>query len=428
MKANLETLDGLNRRLTFNLDAAAIETEVSKRLAKVARTVRIDGFRPGKAPQKLIAARYSPEIRSEVVSEVVNREFGMALKANNLQIAGNPTFTANEEGAIIAAFEVLPEITLGDLSQIKVTRPVVDVSDSDIDRTLNVLCKQRVQFNAVEREAKEGDRVYIDFTGMVDGASFPGGEGKDFAVIIGEGRTLKEFENSLIGLKPGDSKTFDVTFPDDYFAAELAGKVASFTTTLKSLDEVVLPAIDATFAQSLGIADGSVDRLREEIRVNLTRETNRRTQAKVKEQVFNGLIETTQIEVPSGLVAQECGALMEKAVADLKARGMKESDIKLTDSIFEPQAVRRVSLGLIIDKIIVQHGIKASEDQVREMVDEYAQSYEDPANVVKWYYQDSTRLNEARALVLESNIVNWLLEHADISDEVTTVEALMGNS
>lgn len=428
MIATVETLEGLNRRLTFNLNQASIEAEVGKRLAKVARTVRIDGFRPGKAPKNLVAARYSGEIRNEVFGEALQQEFHAAVNANNLHVAGYPSFAAAEGGAFTATFEVFPEIKLGDLSQIKVTRPVVDVSDADVDRTLDVLRKQRVQFHAVEREAQEGDRIHVDYLGQIDGVAFPGGEAKDFPVVLGEGRTLKEFEGNLTGMKTGESKSFDVTFPDDYFAKELAGKTASFSVTVKSVHEPKMPEIDAAFAKSLGIADGNVDRLRDEIRTNLSREAKRRVQAKVKEQVLNGLLDASPIEVPSNLVAMERSALMEKAVTDLKARGMKEADIKLSDAVFEPQAKRRVCLGLLMDAIVMEQKIVAPEDQVRAMVDEFSQSYEDPSEVVGWYYQDATRLKEAKALVLEENIVNWLLEHAQVSDEPTNLEALMGNA
>jgi len=427
MTASVETLEGLNRRLTLNLNQAEIEAEVSKRLAQVARTVRMDGFRPGKAPKNLVAARYAGEIRNEVFGDALQRQFSAAVQANKLSVAGYPRFAPAEGGAFSATFEVFPEIKLGDLAQIEVSRPVVAVSDADVDRTLDVLRKQRVQFHAVEREAKEGDRLHIDYLGQIDGVTFPGGEAKDFPVVLGEGRTLKEFEGSLNGMKTGENKSFNVTFPDDYFAKELAGRTATFNVTVKSVHEAHLPEVDAAFAQSLGIADGNVERLRDEIRTNLSREAKRRVQAKVKEQVLNGLLDATPIDVPSNLVAMERSALMEKAVADLKARGMKESDIKLSDAVFEPQAKRRVALGLIMDAIVQEQKIVASEDKVRALVDEFAQSYEDPSEVVGWYYQDATRLKEAKALVLEENIVNWLLEHAQVSDETTTLEALMGN-
>ena len=428
MTATVEILDGLNRRLTLNVNQASVEAEVSKRLAQVARTVRMDGFRPGKAPRNLVAARYSGEIRNEVFGDALQQEFSSAIQSNNLHVAGYPKFAPAEGGGFSATFEVFPEIKLGDLSQIKVTRPVAQLADTDIDRTLDVLRKQRVQFHAVEREARVGDRLHVDYVGQIDGVAFQGGEAKDFPVVLGEGRTLKAFEGSLTGMKAGESKSFDVTFPEDYFAKELAGKTANFNVTVKSVHEASMPEVDADFARSLGVADGDVVKLRDEIRTNLAREAKRRVQARVKEQVLNGLLECTPIDVPSSLVAMERSALMEKAVADLKARGMKEADIKLSDSVFEPQAVRRVSLGLIMDAIVIEQKIVVADAQVRALVDEFAQSYEDPSEVVSWYYHDAERLKEAKALVLEENIVNWLLERAQVSDETMTLEALMGNA
>jgi trigger factor len=428
MTATVETLEGLNRRITLNVNQEAMEAEVRKRLGQVARTVRMDGFRPGKAPMKLVAARYGGEIRGEVLGDALQQQFGEAIQAHQLAVAGYPRFAPGENGAFTATFEVFPEIALGDLSQIKVTRPQVEVSDADVDRTLDVLRKQRVQYHAVEREARTGDRVHLDYQGKIDGAPFPGGEAKDFPVILGEGRTLQDFEGSLMGMKTGEHKTFDVAFPADYFAKELAGKTATFEAVLKSVHEAVLPEVDEAMAQSLGIHEGGVAKLREEIRGNLAREAKRRVQSKVKEQVLNGLLETTPFDVPLSLVAMEQQALMEKAVTDLKARGMKEQDIKLGAEVFEPQAKRRVALSLLMDTVIREHKLVAGEEQVRATVEEFAQSYEDPSEVVGWYYQDPTRLKEARALVMEENIVNWVMEKSQVTDEPTSLEKLMGTA
>jgi trigger factor len=428
MTATVETLDGLTRRVSLNLDKAKVESEVNKRLARIAKTVRLDGFRPGKAPMKMVAARYGQEIQGEVLSDALQDAFSDAMNANKLAVAGYPRFAPAAEGAFTATFEVFPEIALGDISQIKVTRPVVDVADADVDRTLDVLKKQRVQYHAVDRAAQEGDRVHIDYLGKIDGEVFQGGEAKDFPVILGEGRTLKDFEGNLLGMKAGDSKTFDVAFPADYFAKELAGKTATFEATVKSVHEANLPDVDDAFAATMGVHEGGVAKLRQEIATNLSREAKRRIQAKVKEQVLNGLLETTPFEVPSTLVILERRALHEKAVNDLKARGMKEADIKMNDDIFEPQAKRRVSLGLLMDHIVSSQGLKAADEQVRALVEEFSQSYEDPSEVVAWYYQDAARLKEAKALVLEENVVNWVLEKAQVTDEATTLEKLMGNA
>ena len=428
MTATVETLEGLTRRVNLTLDKAKVESEVKKRLVRISKNVRIDGFRPGKAPMKMVAARYGHEIQGEVLSDALADAFSDAMNANKLAVAGYPRYEAGEDGAFTATFEVFPEIALGDLSQIKVTRPVVEVTDADVDRTLDVLKKQRIQYHAVDRAAQEGDRVHIDYLGKIDGEPFQGGEAKDFPVILGEGRTLKDFEGSLAGMKAGETKSFDVAFPEDYFAKELAGKTATFEATMKSVHESKLPEIDDAFAQTMGVHEGGVAKLREEIASNLAREAKRRVTSKVKGQALNGLLEASPFDVPSSLVAMERRALHEKAVNDLKARGLKDSDIKMNDDIFESQAKRRVSLGLLMDHIVTANGLTAADDQVRALVEEFSQSYEDPSDVINWYYQDAARLKEAKALVLEENVVNWLLEKAQVTDEPTSLEKLMGSA
>ncbi len=427
MTATVETLEGLNRRLTLNIDAAAVDAEVGKRLAQIARNVRLDGFRPGKAPMKLVAARYGGEVRGEVLSDALQKAFAAAVQANNLAVAGYPRFAPGEAGAFSATFEVYPDITLGDLSGIQVQRPVVDVQDADVERTLDVLRKQRVQYHAVERESRAGDRVHVDYVGRIDGELFPGGEAKDFPLILGEGRTLKDFEGNLEGMRAGERRTFDVAFPADYFAKELAGKTATFEAELKSVHEPQYPEFDEAFARSLGVHEGGMDKLRDEVRANLAREARRRIQARVKEQVLNGLLACTPIDVPENLVAMERQTLREKAVADLKARGMKEADIKLGDDVFDAQARRRVALGLLMDHIARTNQIGVDGERVQALVNEFAQSYEDPDEVVQWYMQDPARLNEVRALVLEEAIVEWIMQRAQVNDETITLEQLMGN-
>lgn len=428
MSATVETLAGLERRITLNLNTAAIEAEVGKRLQKMSKNVKLDGFRPGKAPAKMVALRYGNEVRGEVLGDALHKEFVSAIEANKLDVAGYPRFEPAGEGAFNATFEVYPEISVGDLGQIKVTRPVVEVTDADVERTLDVLRKQRVRFNAVERAAENGDRVHIDYIGKIDGVAFQGGEAKDFPLILGEGRTLPDFEGALSGMKAGETKTFEVKFPDDYFAKELAGQTATFEATMKSVHAPHLPEVDEDFAQSLGIKEGGAAKLKEEISGNLGREAKRRIQTRLKEQVMDGLLSVSPFDVPKGLVASECKNLMEHAVNDLKARGMKEQDIKLSESVFEPQAKRRVSLGLLLNSFASAHQIGAEDDKVRAKVDEFAQSYEDPSEVVAWYYQDANRLRDVKAMVVEDNVVEAVLQKAQVTDEPTTLENLMGKA
>lgn len=427
MSATVETLEGLERRVTLNLNPAEIEAEVGKRLQQMAKNVKIDGFRPGKAPQKMVALRYGSEVRGEVLGDALQNRFVEAVQANKLDVAGYPSFAPAGEGAFTATFEVFPEVAVGDVSQIKVSRPVVDVTDADVDRTIDVLRKQRVQFHGADRAAQNGDRVHIDYLGTIDGQPFEGGEAKDFPLVLGEGRTLAEFEGGLIGMKAGETKTYDVTFPADYFAKELAGKTASFQVTMKSVHEPHLPELDDAFAQSLGIHEG-VAKLREEVANNLKREAKRRIQSKVKEQVLDGMLAITQFDVPKGLVAMERRNMLERAVSDLKARGMKEQDIRMSDEVFEPQAKRRVSISLMLNSFAETNDIKPDEAKVRALVEEFSQSYENPAEVVAWYYQDKNRLQEAKAMVVEENLVNLVLERAQVTDEPITLEQLMGKA
>jgi trigger factor len=428
MSATVETLDGLERRVTLNLNPAVVEAEVGKRLQQLGKTVKLDGFRPGKAPMKMVALRFGKEVRGEVLGDALQRQFAEAVQANKLEVAGYPRFEPAGEGAFTAIFEVFPVVTVGDVGQIKVNRPVVDVADGDIDRTLDVLRKQRVQYHSVDRAAENGDRVHIDYTGTIDGEPFQGGEAKDFPLILGEGRTLPDFEGSLAGMKAGDSKTFEVGFPADYFAKELAGKTASFQVTMKSVHAAQLPEVDDAFARSLGISEGGPAKLREEIGANLKREAKRRIQAKLKEQVLDGLLAVTPFDVPKGLVTMECRSMLEHAVNDLKARGMKEQDIKLGEQVFEPQAKRRVALGLLLNGFASANNIAADEAKVRAKVDEFAQSYEEPAEVVAWYYQDANRLRDVRAMVVEDTVVEMVLERAQVTDEPTSLENLMGKA
>jgi trigger factor len=428
MSATLETLEGLERRITLNLNAADIEVEAGKRLQKLARNVKMDGFRPGKAPLKVVAARYGADVRSEVLGDALQRRFNEEVQAMNLDLAGYPRFAQAGEGAFSATFEIMPTISVGDVAQIAVKRPVVDVGGADIDRTLDVLRKQRVQYRAVERPAQNGDRVHIDYLGKIDGEAFKGGEAKDFPVILGEGRTLADFEGSLVGMKAGENKSFDVAFPADYFAKEIAGKTATFEASVKSVHEPVLPEVDEDFARSLGVTEGGTEKLRQEIGDNLSREAKRRIQLKVKEQIMDGLLAVTPFDVPKSLIAMESHSMLERAVGDLKARGLKEQDIKLSPEVFNDQAKRRVALTLLLGNYAQSNGITAGDEQIRAKVDEFAQSYEDPSEVVAWYYQNAERMGEVRAMVIEDNIVEAVLAKAQVTDEPITLEQLMGNA
>ncbi len=433
MPNDQEAQSALERRIDMSVPIADIDREVDARLKRMARTVKMPGFRPGRVPMKIVAQTYGHQIRSEAIGAAVEKTFGEKVREQNLRIAGSPRIEPKQGGGdsaleFIAVFEVYPEVELGDLSSQTVERPVLTVGDAEVDKTIDVLRKQRTSFDEVDREAKEGDRVVIDFVGRNDGEVFEGGQAEDFPFVIGSGAMLRDFETAVQGLKAGDSKRFDVTFPDDYQAENLAGKAVQFDITVKRVEAPVLPGIDADFARALGVADGDVVKLRDEVRSNLEREIRRRIQAKVKEQVMNALLTVNPIEAPKALVGAESQQLAENAKRDLEMRGMSSKDIPVDPSWFTAQAERRVKLGLIMAELVKVHDLFAKPEQVRTLVEEMAQSYEDPSELVRWYYAQPERLSQAEAVVVEDNVVAWVISQVQVTDSEISFDELMGNA
>ncbi len=435
MQANLETLDSLQRKLNIAVPMAEIEGEVESRLKKLTRTVKMAGFRPGKVPFKVVAQQYGPQVRQEVLGDTLQKTFGDAVREQNLRVAGYPKFDAAPpaEGAsdfqYSATFEVYPEVVVGDVSKSTVTRPTLEVAAADIDKTLEIMRKQRVSYEVADRAAENGDRVTMDYRGTIDGTEFAGGAAEGQSVVLGEGRFLPDFEKQLPGMKAGDQKTFELKFPDDYAGKEVAGKTASFAVTVKEVAAPKLPPIDAEFAKSLGVEDGDQEKMRAEIRGNLEREVNSRLKARVKEQVMDALLSVTKIEVPKSLVEMEIERLQGMARQDLAQRGIPvREDMPLPADMFEKQAQRRVMLGLILAEVVRTQNLQAKPDQVRAAVEEQAQSYEHPQEVVKWFYQSQDRLRDIEGMVLEENVVNWALATAKVEDKATTFDELMGNA
>jgi len=435
MQANLETLGSLQRKLNITVPMADIDVEVESRLKRLTRTVKISGFRPGKVPLKVVVQQFGPQVRQEVLGDTLQKSFGDAVTQQNLRVAGYPKFDAAppvdgaNEFTYSATFEVYPEVVPGDLSKASVSRATLEVSEAEIDKTLDIMRKQRVSYEAVDRAAENGDRVTMDYVGTIDGVEFAGGKAEDQSVVLGDGRFLPEFENSLPGMKAGDSKKFDLKFPDDYAGKEVAGKTAVFEVKVKAVAAPKLPAIDAEFAKSLGVEDGDIAKMRAEVRGNLEREVKARLKAKTKERVMDALLEVTKIEVPKALVEMEIERLQQMARQDLAARGIPVNEnIPLPADIFEKQAQRRVSLGLILGEVVRGQNLQAKPEQVRAAVDEQAQSYERPEEVVKWFYQSPDRLREIEAVVLEENVVTWALATAKVQDEAVTFDDLMGNA
>jgi len=431
MQTSLETLGQLERRLTMAVPLAQIETEIGKRLARLAKNAKVAGFRPGKVPLKIVTQQYGPQVRSDVITEAVQASFADAVREQNLRVAGYPRIEpkdgATTSGVLefSAVFEIYPEIELGDLSGVVVERPIAEVTAADVDHTIEVLRKQRTRYEHVRRPAAAGDRVLVDFTGTIDGVEFPGGQAKDFAIVLGEGRMLPEFEAALAGLEEGETKEFPVTFPADYHGREVAGKQARFVLTVKSVAAAHVPAVDADFAKAFGIASGAVDQLKAEIASNLELELKRKIEAKLKEQVFAALRSKAKFALPRSLVELEAQNMARRMAADLQQQGMKPDDIKVTPDVFRANAEGRVALGLVLAEVVRTHGLQPRPEQVKALVQEAAQTYEQPEAVVRWHFDKPERLNEFETLAVERNVVDWFLRHVEVKERAVAFRELM---
>jgi trigger factor len=434
MQANLENLGTLERRLSVAVPLTEIDHEIDTRLKRLSRTVKMHGFRPGKVPLKVVAQQYGPQVRQEVLGETLQRSFGEAVRQQNLKVAGYPRFEPKplDEGAnefeYSATFEVYPEVQVGDISGLTISRPHLEVGEAEVDRTLEIMRKQRVSYETVDRAAENGDRVTISYRGTVDGTEFVGGKAENQPVVLGEGRLLPDFETQLTGMKAGEAKTFNLRFPDDYHGKDVAGKEATFEVSVSEVAAPKLPEIDAEFAKSLGVTDGDTAKMRSEVRANLEREVKGRLKARVKDQVMQALLDSTKVEVPKSLVESEIERLRELTKHDFAARGIPvKQDVPLPGELFEKQATRRVNLGLILAEVVKANQLQAKPEQVRAIVEEQAQSYENPQEVVRWYYQSPERLREIESMVLEDNVVEWALRTAKVEDKPLEFDELMGN-
>lgn len=435
MQANLETLSGLERRLNVAVPLAEIEVEVETRLKSISRTAKMPGFRPGKVPFKVVAQQYGPQVRQEVLGATLEKSFGEAVKQQNLKVAGYPKFEpapaaedANEF-QYSATFEVYPEIKVGDISVKTISQPKFDVGDAEVDKTLEIMRKQRATYDVVDRAAQNGDRLRISYKGTIDGVPFDGGTAEDQHTVLGDGRLLADFDKNLTGMKAGENKAFDLKFPDDYHGKDVAGKTARFEVTVGEVAEPKLPPVDAEFAKTLGVADGDITKMRAEVKANLEREVQARMKSQVKDQVMDALLDVTQVQAPKSLVENEIQRMQEMARQDMASRGMPvKPDMPIPPEVFEKPAARRVSLGLILGEVVRANALHARPEQVRAAVEAQAQSYEHPQEVVKWYYQQPERLRDVEALVLEENVVEWALKTAKVEDKPATFDELMGNT
>jgi len=431
MQTSLETLGQLERRLTMAVPLAQIEAEIDKRLARLARNAKLPGFRPGKVPLRIVAQQYGPQVRSDVISDAVQASFADAVREQNLRVAGYPRIepkadaTDAAELAFSAVFEIYPDVKLGDLADVLIERPVAEVAAADVEHTIEVLRKQRTRYEHVERPAGQGDRVIVDFTGTIEGVAFQGGQAKDFAIVVGEGAMLPEFDAAVSGLRAGESKEFPLTFPADYHGREVAGKQALFALTVKSVAAAHVPAVDAEFARAFGIASGSVDELRAEIASNLALELKRKVDAKLKEQVFTALRRKAEFALPRSLIEQEAQNMARRMAEDLRRQGMKPEDIKLSPDMFRAGAESRVALGLVLAEVVRMHGLNPKPEQVKALVRESAQTYEQPEAVVRWHYDKPERLNEFETMAVEHNVIDWFLQQVRVEDRVVPFRELM---
>lgn len=433
MQTNPQAASPLERRIDMTVPMADIEKEVAQRLKKMARTVKMPGFRPGKVPFKMVEQQYGAQARNEAIGEAVEKAFGNAVREQNLRVAGYPRIEpkGGEDASRLefsAVFEVYPEVKLNGFGDKSIERPQLDVGEAEVDKTLEVLRKQRTTFSAAERAAEKGDRVVIDFTGKLNGEVFQGGQATDYPVVLGEGRMLPDFENGIAGLKAGENRTFDLTFPADYQVTELAGKQVSFDVTLKRVEAPQLPEVDAAFARSLGIEDGDVAKMRAEIRANLESEIRKRIKARIKEQAMQALLDANPLDVPKALIEQESESMAEAARQDLASRGADIRNMPVDATWFAAQAERRVKLGLIIAEAVKGNALHAKPEQVRALIDEQAESYEKPEEVVRWYYSQPQRLAQVEALAIEENVVNWVVANVQATDKAASFDELMGNA
>lgn len=446
MATAVETLGKLERRLTITFPMTEVQAEVEKRLKIRARTAKAPGFRPGKVPMKMVAAQYGYQVETEVLNDKVGRAFSEAANENNLRVAGYPkiepkTSEGVAEGSVAfdAVFEVYPEVKIGDLSSVEVEKVTAAVTDVEVDKTIEILRKQRVHYHVKGEQGEHGDggadmtaqndnRVTVDFVGKIDDVEFPGGKAEDYPFVLGEGRMLPEFEAAVIGLKVGESKSFPLSFPADYHGKDVAGKTAEFTITLKKIEWAHLPELNSEFAKSLGVADGDMQKMREDIKANLEREVAGRLKAKNKDAVMDALIKIAELDVPKALVDQDVERLIEMTRQDMAQRGMNAKDMPFPPELFTAQAERRVRLGLILAEVVKENALQATAEQVKAQVEDFAQSYEDPQQVVKYYFGDRRRLSEVEALVLEENVVNYVLGKSKVAEKSVAFDELMGNN
>ncbi|MDO5667419.1 MAG: trigger factor [Alcaligenaceae bacterium] len=432
----VQTLEGLARQVDLVLSLEAIEAEVKKELQKVARQVKVDGFRPGKAPLAVVERSHGPSIRYDVINKRVGEEFDKVIQETDLRVAGFPEIVdregENEEGklAFTAKFEVFPTVEIPELGELELTKYTSDIGDQQLEDTINILREQRADYQAEEgRIAEDGDRLLVDFVGKIDGEEFQGGKAEDFNFVLGRGMMLPEFEEAAKGLKAGEEKTFELNFPEDYQGQEVAGKTAEFTISVKEVAVAVLPEVDSEFAKTLGQEDGDVEKLRAEILANIKREGDNRLLQRTKSGVLEALVNATEFEVPTALVNNEINERINSLREEFASQGMQDFDFsQIPTETFKPEAERRVRLGLLVAEIVEQEKLQVTPEQVRARIEDFAQNYEKPEEVIAYYLSDKNQRAGLEALVLEDNMIDFILSKAKVTEEEVPFKELMGQA
>lgn len=430
MQVTVESTGTLGRRMTVAVPAARLEQEISTRLKRISQTARFPGFRPGKAPMKMVEAQYGGQVMQEAIGDLIRATFYEAVTEQGLKPAGGPNIEPRnidrgKDFQYTATFEVYPQVTHTDIQGRRIQRPAVAVADEDVERTINTLRQQRTGWQPVERAAQNGDRVMIDFEGSIDGTPFEGGTAKDFPLVLGNKVLIEGFDTGLVGARAGEARTLDLEFPADYRSARLAGQKVQFAVTVKQVNEPVLPELNDEFALALGVADGKIDTLRAEVRNNLQRELDERVRRELREQVFQAVLDANAFEVPKALEESEIGRMIQMTRANLEAQGLPGGQIPTDPALYSDQARKRVKLGLILAELAHARGLKADPARVRARVQELAASYENPQEFVDWHYGKSGRLAEIEAQVLEDQAVDLLLAGAVVEDKPMSFQELM---
>jgi len=434
MQVSLEATSGLGRKLTVEIPPERIDPEVDKRLKSMSRRVNVAGFRPGKVPMRIVKQRFGDQVLREVTEEVLRDSFQEAVVQKALRPAGGPHIHPGELGAgrglkYTAEFEVYPEFELAPIEEMEIRRPEVDITDADIDAMVETVREQRKTWNEVERAAASGNQVLIDFHGSIEGTPFAGGEGQDVAIELGAERMLSGFEDQLIGVSKGDEKKVRITFPDDHPNHDVDGKAADFDVTVKSVSAAQLPALDDSFAQSLGVTEGNVEGLRKAVRVNMVRELEQKMQERLKTQVMDGLVQRNEVELPESMVKHEIDHARDQVMKNMelpKSRNINQPDEpRLPDELFVDEARRRVKLGLVVGEIVRRHELKPDQDNVQAALQALASSYDEPQQVIDYYRRNRSAMANVEATVMEAQIVEWVVARARTTPEKLTFNELV---